>query len=91
MDKVDAYAEALQKQALSLFNAWTRKTKNEWRDLIHTECLDDLVLDIYRTEHKRDLALDEAITDLLIEKRSTNVPANAHAVALANLRYEDAI
>ena len=88
MHDTDKRMTAVTKQARLLFNALARK---HHMDELHKACVDDLVLDIYQTEHRRDMALDEALTDIIEVKRLEHAPVNAHAVALANLRYEDAI
>lgn len=88
MKDTEQFNTSVMKQARLLFNAWARKNK---LDKLHTESLDDLVFDIYKTEHRRDLELDEALTELLMIKRLEHAPEDTQAVALANLRYVDAI
>lgn len=80
--------DRVMQQALHLYKKWMRKHDT---DKLHTECVDDLLLDMYRTEYKRDVLLDDALTELIELKRSEHRPVDHQAVALANLRYVDAI
>jgi len=73
-------------QAQALFRKWLRKNN---ADELHTKCIDDLQFEMYRTEHRRDLALDDALADLIEHKRLEFAPIDTQTVALANLRYED--
>jgi len=75
--------DKVKQQALHLYKKWMRKHST---DKLHTECVDDLVLDIYRTEYRRDVLLDDALIELIELKRSEHRPIDHQAVALANLR-----
>lgn len=79
---------AVMKQALRLYKIWAKKND---LDRLHKDDLQVLIKEMYQTEHKRDQLLCDVLAEVIWVKQSEHIPVNAHAVALANLRYEDAI
>jgi len=84
------YTPAVMKQALRLYKKWAKSSAGDL-DRLHKDDPETLVNEMYVTEHKRDPLLCEVLTEVIWVKKSEHIPADAHAVALANLRYEDAI
>lgn len=75
-------------QARGMYKAWLKRADPD--DLLIDD-VEDLVIEMYPTEHRRDGKLCEALRDLIFLKKADHAPRDTHAVALATLRYEDAI
>ena len=79
---------AVLRQAHQHFDKWAKS--NDIDDLWKRDAY-DLACEMYAPYGKRDSLLVDAIETLIEFEKSEGTPVDERSVALANLRYEDAI